>query len=93
MAQLGLGINGNAPEDFLGAYQERVITRGSPQRILADNAPLYRGWRITRYLRDTWTGLWQCESKHQHQNLVECQIQHVKQLTNKTMSRFNVPAC
>ena len=37
----------NSPEDFLGAYQERVITRDSPQRILADNAPLYCGWRIT----------------------------------------------
>ena len=85
--------NTDSPQDFLGAYQDRVLARGSPQRLIADNAPLYRGWRITRYLRDTWTGLWQCETKHQHQNPVERQIQHIKTLTNRTMSRFNIPAC
>ena len=45
--------NTDSPQDFLGAYQDRVCSRGSPQRLIADNAPLYCGWRITRYLRDT----------------------------------------
>ena len=53
-------INGLATT-FLGALQDRVRQFGCAQKLVADNAPLYRGWKITKYLRDTWMSLWQCE--------------------------------
>ena len=37
----------DSPQDFLGAYQDRVCACGAPQRLIADNASLYRGWCIT----------------------------------------------
>ena len=77
---------------FLGALQDRVRQFGCAQKLVADNAPLYRGWRITKYLRDTWMSLWQCESKYQHQNPAEGRYKQLKRLTNRLMDRFGVPA-
>ena len=57
--------------DFLQAMQQRNITRGVPSRLIADNAPLYRGSAITKYLNDMHISLWQCEAKYQHQNYME----------------------
>ena len=81
-------------ECFLGALQlqDRVRKRGAPTKLLADDAPLYRGWKITKYLRDRYTSLWQCEAKHQHQNFAENCYQLIKRMTNRMMDRFAVPA-
>jgi hypothetical protein len=42
---------------YLACFQDRVHFRGAPTCLIADNAPMFRGWRVTRYLRDTWTSL------------------------------------
>ena len=42
----------NSGAEFLGAFQDRVRERGVPTKLIADNAPMYRGWNITKYLRD-----------------------------------------
>jgi hypothetical protein len=77
---------------FLACFQDRVRSRGAPTRLIADNAPMYRGWRVTRYLRDTWTSLWQAEAKYQHQNYAENRYQLVKRYTNKVMDRSGCPS-
>ena len=61
----------NSAKEFLSALQDRVRTRGVSTKIIADNAPMYRGWKVTKYLRDLVVPLWQCETKHQHQNPAE----------------------
>ena len=33
----------NSGKEFLGAFQDRIRTRGVPTKIVADNAPIYRG--------------------------------------------------
>jgi hypothetical protein len=77
---------------FLACFQDRVCSRGASTRLIADNAPMYRGWRVTRYLRDTWTSLWQAEAKYQHQNYAENRYQLVKRYTNKVMDRSECPS-
>ena len=42
----------NSGAEFLGAFQDQVRERGVPTKLTADNAPMYRGWNITKYLRD-----------------------------------------
>ena len=48
----------NSGKEFLGVFQDRVRTRGVPTKLVADNAPMYRGWKVTKYMYD----LWQCET-------------------------------
>ena len=83
--------NGSA-ECFLGAFQDRVCMHGAPNKLIADNTPMYHSWRIIRYMRNIWCPLWQCEAKHQHQNYAENRYKLVKRMTNCMMDRFNVPA-
>ena len=33
----------NSGKEFLGWFQDRVRTRGVPTKLVADNAPMYRG--------------------------------------------------
>ena len=47
----------NSGKEFLGAMQDRVCTRGVPTNLIADNAPMYRGWKLTTFLQDTTTPL------------------------------------
>ena len=82
----------DSAECFLGVFQDRVCMRGAPNKLIADNAPMYHSWRITQYVRDIWCPLWQCETKHQHQNNAENRYKLVKRMTNCMMDRFNVPA-
>ena len=42
----------NSGPEFLGAFQDRVRTRGVPTKLIADNAPMYRGNAVTRYIQD-----------------------------------------
>ena len=60
-------VKDNSGKEFLGAFQDRNRTRGVPTKLVADNAPMYRDWKVTQYLRNIITSLWQCETKHQHQ--------------------------
>ena len=48
----------DSAECFLGAFQDRVRMRGAPNKLVADNAPMYRSWHITRNVRDIWCPLW-----------------------------------
>ena len=57
--------------DVYKAKKDRVRQRGVPTQLIADNAPIYRGWKVTKYLRNLVLPLWQCETKHQHQNPAE----------------------
>ena len=82
----------NTGEEFLGAFQDCLRKRGVPTKLVADNAPMYRGWKVTQYLRDIITSLWQCETKHQHQNLIENRYTTIKRHTNRTMYRSGCPA-
>ena len=66
-----LKVKSGSAECFLGALQDRVHKHGAPTKLIADDAPLYRGWKITKYFCDTWISPWQCEAKHQHQNFAE----------------------
>ncbi|OEU21625.1 hypothetical protein FRACYDRAFT_167569 [Fragilariopsis cylindrus CCMP1102] len=78
-------------EDFLLCFQDRVRQRGCPTGLVADNAPMYRGWKNAVYLRDICISLWQCESKYQHQNYAENRWQTVKRYTNRVMDRSGCP--
>ena len=42
----------NSAKEFLGTFQDRICHRGVPKNLITDNAPMYRGWKITKYLRD-----------------------------------------
>ena len=42
----------NNGTEFLGTFQDRVCERGVPTKLIADNAPMYRGWNITKHLKD-----------------------------------------
>ena len=48
----------NSGKEFLGAFQDRIRTRGVPTKLVADNAPMYRGWKVTKFLHDILTRLW-----------------------------------
>ena len=85
-------VKDNSGKEFLGLFQDRNRTRGVPTKLVADNAPMYRGWKVTQYPRDIVTSLWQCETKHQHQNLAENRYETVKRHTNRTMDRSGCPA-
>ena len=78
-------------ETFLGALQDRVWIQGAPTKLLTDNAGMYQSWRITWYLYDIWTSLWQCETKHQHQNYAENRYKLVKRMTNRVMDNMGAP--
>ena len=71
--------------------QDRVRNRSVPTKLIADNAPMYIGWELTKYLRDLFLPLWQCETKHQHQNPAENRYETVKCHTNRTMGRSGTP--
>ena len=68
---------GNSGKGFL-VVQDRDCTRGVPTELVADNAHMYRGRRITKFLRNVITPLWQYETKYQHQNLAENRYKTVK---------------
>ena len=55
----------NSAKEFLGALQDRVRTRGVSTKIIANNEPMYRRWKVTKYLRDLVVPLWQCETNYQ----------------------------
>ena len=40
----------NSGAVFFGAFQDRVRDRGVPTKLIADNAPMYRGWNVAKYL-------------------------------------------
>ena len=44
-------VKDNNGKEFLGAMQDRVCTRGVSTNLIADNAPIYRGWKVTKFLR------------------------------------------
>ena len=54
----------NSGPEFLGAFLDRVRTQGVPTKLIADNTPMYRGWNVTKYLRDLVVSMWQCETKY-----------------------------
>ena len=54
---------------------------------------MYRGWNVTKYLRDLVVSMRQCETKYQNQNPTENRYQTVKQHTNRTMDRNGAPEC
>ena len=56
----------NSAKEFIGTFQYRGRTRKVPTKSIADNAPMYRGWKVTTILRNIMVPLWQFETKHQH---------------------------
>ena len=48
---------------------------------------MYRGWNVTKSLRDLVISIWQCEAKHQNQNSAENRYETMKRHTNRTMDR------
>ena len=84
-------VKNGSSEEFLESLQDRVRYRGCPTGLEADNAPMYRGWKNSRYLRDICISQWQCESKYQHQNYAENRWQTVKRYTNRVMDRSGCP--
>ena len=84
-------VKDNSGKEFLGVMQDRVRNRGVPTKLITDNAPMYRGWKVTNYLRDLVLPLWQCETKYQNQNPAENRYETMKQHTNMTMDRSGAP--
>ena len=80
-------VKDNSAKGFLEAIQDRIRTRGVCTKLIADNARMYRGWKVTKYLRDLVVPLWHCETKHQNQNPAENRYQTVKRHINRTMDR------
>ena len=54
----------NSGAEFLGAFQDRVRERGVPIKLISDNALMYRGWNVTKYLREIL--LFQCANVKQN---------------------------
>ena len=81
----------NNGSEFLGAFQDWVRERGVPTKLIVDNASMYRGQNITKYLRDHVVSIWQCETKYQYQNPAENRYQTVKRRTDRTMDISGVP--
>ena len=54
----------NSRAEFLGAFQDQVRERGVPTTLIADNAPMYIGLNVAKYLRDLVVSMWQCETKY-----------------------------
>ena len=81
----------NSAEVFLGCFQDRVRIRGIPSKLIADNNRMYRGWKVTKCVRDLLKSLWQCETKHQHQNYAENRLKTVKRHTNRVINRSRCP--
>ena len=75
----------------MGTLQDRNLHRGVPTHLIADNAPMYRGWKVIKFLRDLVIPLWQCKTKYQHQNPAETRYETVKRHTNRTMDRSGAP--
>ena len=68
----------NSGKEFLGAFQDRVRAIGVPTKLVAYNTHMSIDWKITKYLCNPIVPLWQCETKHQHQNLAENRYETVK---------------
>ena len=81
----------NSGKEFVGAFHDQVCTRGVPTKLVTHNVLMYRGWKVTKFLRDIITPLWQCETKYQYQNLAENRYETVKRHTNRTMDRSGAP--
>ena len=81
----------NSGAEFLGEFQDRFCERGVPTKLIIDNAPMYRGWNITKYLRDLVVSMWQYETKYQNQNPAKNRYQTVKRHTDRTMDRSRAP--
>ena len=41
----------NSGAEFLGAFKARVCKKGVQTRLIADNAPFYRGWSVTKFFQ------------------------------------------
>ena len=68
----------NNRAEFLGAFQDRVREIGVPTKLIADNAPMYRGWNVAKYLRDLVISMWQCATEYQNQNPAKNRYHTVK---------------
>lgn len=64
-------LTGTTKEDILLTFHDRIWNYGALEEIVADNAAVYCGARISKYLHDLWIQLWQLESCHQNQNYTE----------------------
>ena len=81
----------NSGAKLLGVFQDQVHEKGVPTKLFADNAPMYRVWNITKYLRDLVVSMWQYETKYQNQNSAESRYQTVKRHTDRIMDRSGAP--
>ena len=48
----------NSGKELLGALQDRVRTRCVPTKLIADNAPMYRSWKLAKFFCKIITSLW-----------------------------------
>ena len=49
----------NISKEFLGTFQDQVCTRGVPTKFVTDNAPMYRGWKVNKFLCNVIMSMWQ----------------------------------
>ena len=85
------GLKNLEEPEVLGSFQDWVRWHGAPEQLAADNAPVYRGNLFTKYLRDLYIRLWQCESYHQNQNKQERGWQQLKYGTNRLLDFSGAP--
>lgn len=52
----------NSCKEFLSLFQDCIRTRGVPTMSIADNTSMYRGWKVTKYIRVVIASLWQYET-------------------------------
>ena len=79
-------------QEFLRTFQDRVITRGVPNRLLVDHASNEGSKSVLDYLRNLVIGFWQSEPLQHHQKPCERRWQTVKRITNRLMDRTGCPA-
>ena len=85
------GVKDGSSAEFISSFQERVVKKGVPAKLVADNAPLYRSRSIAKYLLELRILLFQCERKKQYQNKVEGRWQVAKRYTNRVLDRTKAP--
>ncbi len=85
------GAKDGSSAEFLSSFQGRVVKRGVPTKLVADNAPLYCSKSIAKYLLELRISLFQCERKKQYQNKVERCWQVAKRYTNRLQDRTKAP--
>jgi hypothetical protein len=78
-------------KQFFDTLEDNVRFRGSPTKLVSDQAQVEISGRALEFLRVYGIPSWQSEPHQHHQNYAEQKIQHIKQMANTIMDRTGAP--